>query len=176
VHPSTSHLFPALFPCILLIESWAIWFGGAAMERFEAFRSILVGVDGSPEARRAVDIAFSLAKHYSSKLTLLWVKTPPPAEEQAEGYGLDEYQKAQERLHKQLERSEEEGRQQGLDIAVAEICGNAAAKEIKKFALEHHVDLLVVGHRRLSHVRHLIEGSTSEALLQHSPTSMLIVH
>jgi nucleotide-binding universal stress UspA family protein len=146
------------------------------MENFEAFRSILAGVDGSPEARRAVGIAFSLAKHYSSKLTLLWVKTPPPAEEQAEGYGLEEYKRAQERLHKELEQSADEGRKQGLDIAVVEISGNAAAKEIKKFATEQQVDLLVVGHRHLSRLRHLIEGSTSEALLQHSPTSILIVH
>lgn len=146
------------------------------MESFDAFQSILVGVDGSQEAKRAVGVAFSLAKHYSSKLTLLWVKTPPPAEEQAEGYGLEEYKRAQGQLHRQLERAAEEGRQKGLNIAVAEICGNAAAKEIKEYALEQHVDLLVVGHRHLSRLRHLMEGSTSEALLQHSGASILIVH
>jgi nucleotide-binding universal stress UspA family protein len=149
---------------------------GMTVDGFDAFQSILAGDDGSPEAKRAVAVAFSLAKHYSSKLTLLWVKAPPPAEEQAEGYGLEEHEKAQMLFHKQLEQTAEAGKQQGLDISLVEVSGNMAAKEIQGYSLEHHVDLIVVGHRSLSRWRQLLEGSTSEDLLRHSGTSILIVH
>jgi nucleotide-binding universal stress UspA family protein len=37
------------------------------------FERILVAVDGSPQSMRAVDVAVSLAKKYSSMLTALYV-------------------------------------------------------------------------------------------------------
>jgi nucleotide-binding universal stress UspA family protein len=146
------------------------------MEGFDSFRSILVGFDGSAEAHQAVATAVSLAKHYSSKLTLLWVKTPPPAEEQAEGYGLEEFARDQVQHETQIHVFAKDGRQQGLDINVAELDGNAAAREIEHYIQEHQVDLLVVGHRHLSRLRHLLEGSTAERLLRNSSTSVLVVH
>lgn len=87
------------------------------MQNIDAFQSILVGDDGSPEARRAVDIAFSLAKRYSAKLTLLCVKTPPSAEQQAEGSGLEEHERTQSQLLAEMNRSAEAGRRQGVDVA-----------------------------------------------------------
>lgn len=146
------------------------------MQKFDGFRSILVGDDGSPEMKRAVDTAFSLAKHYSAKLTLLCVKTPPSAEQQAEGYGLEEHERSQSQLQVEVERSAEAGRQQGLDVAVAVTKGDTAAKEIEHYSEEHGVDLLVVGHRDLSRIRYWLEGSTCETLLHQSSASILIVH
>jgi nucleotide-binding universal stress UspA family protein len=146
------------------------------MQNFDGFQSILVGDDGSPEMKRAVDTAFSLASHYSAKLTLLCVKTPPSAEQQAEGYGLQEHERAQSELRGEAERSAEAGRKQGIDVAVAVVRGDTAAKEIERYAEEHGVDLLVVGHRDMSRIRSWLEGSTCDTLLHHSSTSILIVH
>lgn len=146
------------------------------MQKFDGFRSILVGDDGSPEMKRAVDTAFSLANHYSAKLTLLCVKTPPSAEQQAEGYGLEEHERSQAQLQVEAERSAEAGRQMGIDVAVAVTKGDTAAKEIEQYSEEHGVDLLVVGHRDLSRIRYWLEGSTCETLLRHSSASILIVH
>jgi nucleotide-binding universal stress UspA family protein len=140
------------------------------------FQSILVGDDGSPEAKRAVDTALSLAKRYSAKLTLLCVKTPPSAEQEAEGYGLEQYERMQSQLQREVERSAEAGREQGVDVAIVVINGQTAAKEIGAYAEENGVDLLVVGHRDVSRVRHWLEGSTAEHLLRHSSASILIVH
>ena len=146
------------------------------MQKFAGFQSILVGDDGSPEMKRAVDTAFSLAKHYSAKLTLLCVKTPPSGEQQAEGYGLEEHERSQLQLQGEVERSAEAGRQQGIDVAVVVIDGATAAKEIEHYSEEHGVDLLVVGHRDVSRIRYWLEGSTCETLLHHSSVSILIVH
>lgn len=146
------------------------------MQNIDAFQSILVGDDGSPEARRAVDIAFSLAKRYSAKLTLLCVKTPPSAEQQAEGYGLEEHERTQSQLLAEMNRSAEAGRRQGVDVAMAVIDGETAAHEIEQYAEENDIDLLVVGHRDVSRVRYWLEGSTSEKLLRRLAASILVVH
>jgi nucleotide-binding universal stress UspA family protein len=146
------------------------------MENIGGFQSILVADDGLPETKRAVDTAFSLATHYSAKLTLLCVKTPPSAEQQAEGAGLEEHEKSQIQLQAEVERSAEAGRRQGMDVAAAIIEGQTPAKEIEEYAEEHGVDLLVVGHRDLSRVRYWLEGSTCETLLRNSSASLLIVH
>ena len=146
------------------------------MKNIDVFQSILVGDDGSPEAKRAVDTAFSLAKRYSAKLTLFCVKTPPSAEQWAEGYGLEEHERTQSQLVEEMERSAEAGRRQGVDVAIAKINGETAAKEIEDYAEKNGVDLLVVGHRDVSRVRYWLEGSTSEHLLRHSSVSILIVH
>jgi nucleotide-binding universal stress UspA family protein len=140
------------------------------------FRSILVGDDGSPEAKRAVETAFSLAKRYSAKLTLLCVKMPPSAEQRAEGYGLEQHERAQSQLEDEVEQFAKAGRDQGVEVAVVAIDGQTASKEIEHYAEKHGVDLLVVGHRDVSRVRHWLEGSTSEDLLRHSSASILIVH
>src|ERR1700761_3649738 len=126
------------------------------MEPPEIFQSILVADDGSAEAQHAVVTAFSLAKCYNAKIVLLWVKTPPPAEEQAEGYGLEEYQRAQTQREQLLQQSAQDGRQQGLQVPVTEIDSNAVAGEIEKYVEEHAVDLLVVGRRHISGLRHLL--------------------
>ena len=146
------------------------------MQNFDGFHSILAGDDGSPEAKRAVDTACSLAKHYSAKLILLCVKTPPSAEQQAEGYGLEEHARSQSQLQGEVEAAAEAARQLGVDIAFAVINGQTAAKEIEHYVEKHGVDLLVVGRRDVSRFRHWLEGSTSETLLRHSSASILIVH
>jgi nucleotide-binding universal stress UspA family protein len=146
------------------------------MQNVDEFTSILVGDDGSPASQRAVHIAFSLAKRYSAKLTLLCVKTPPSAEQQAEGYGLEEHHRAQARLQEELEKSASAGRQEGLDVTLAVINGQAAGKEIERYTEEHAIDLIVVGHRDVSRVRYWLEGSISQELLRTSTVSILIVH
>jgi nucleotide-binding universal stress UspA family protein len=150
--------------------------GETLMQNIDAFQSILVGDDGSPEAKRAVVIAFSLAKRYSAKLTLLCVKTPPSAEQQAEGYGLEEHERTQSQLRAEVEQSAKSGVQQGVKIAITIINAAEPAKEIEQYAEKNDVDLLVVGHRDVSRVRYWLEGSTSENLLRHSSASILIVH
>jgi nucleotide-binding universal stress UspA family protein len=132
------------------------------MEGFDTFRSILAGEDGSPESQHAIATAVSLAKHYAATLTLLWVRMPPPAEEQAEGYGLEEYRRNQTQCEKHLRQAAEEARGEGVSVIVVEVDGAAAAVEIEKYVTEHTVDLLVVGHRNLSRLRQLLEGSLPE--------------
>jgi nucleotide-binding universal stress UspA family protein len=139
-----------------------------------SFKSILVGDDGSPEAAQAVAVAMSLGEKLGAKVILLGVVPPPSAESQAEGYGLTSSSDAREKLQEQLEGTAQTGRQTGIDVAV-EIVEGTVDSSIEEVAQRTGVDLIVVGRRHMSRMRHWLEGSTSESLVRRCPVSVLVV-
>ena len=140
-----------------------------------AFKTILVGDDGTPEAEQAVEVAISLAQSLSAKLILLGVVGPPSAESQAEGYGLETAAQARERLNETLRRKIQASAHSEIEI-IAEVFEGKPDEVIVQRVEEDFVDLVVVGHRDIARVRHWLEGSTSESLVRHCPVSVLVVH
>ena len=140
-----------------------------------SFNSILVGDDGNPEAEQAVAVAISLGEKLGAKVILLGVVPPPSAESQAEGYGLTSSSNARKKLQEQLERKAQTGRQTGSEVAV-EIVEGTADSSIEEVAQRTGADLIVVGRRHISRIRHWLEGSTSESLVRRCPVSVLVVH
>jgi nucleotide-binding universal stress UspA family protein len=140
-----------------------------------AFKTILVGDDGTPEAEQAVEVAISLAQSLSAKLILLGVVGPPSAESQAEGYGLETVAQARERLNETLRRKLQASAHSEIEI-IAEVFEGKPDEVIVQRVEEDFVDLVVVGHRDIARVRHWLEGSTSESLVRHCPVSVLVVH
>jgi nucleotide-binding universal stress UspA family protein len=138
------------------------------------FERILVGCDGAPEAEHAVEVAIGLAASIGAKVMLLGVVTPPSAESQAEGYALQDPVKVKQRLNEQLTRMADTAKAQGVDIQVEVVEGDPD-KQLEKHASDESADLIVVGHRHVSRLRHWLEHSTSEALLHHAMTSILVV-
>jgi nucleotide-binding universal stress UspA family protein len=139
------------------------------------FEKIIVGSNGAPEAEHAVEIAISLAECIGAKVVLLGVATPPSAEAQAEGYALNDPAAVKQRLMAQLKRMVDSAKARGVDI-VAEVDEGDPEKQIEKHASAEGADLIIVGHRNVSRVRHWLERSTSEALLHKAKTSILVVH
>jgi nucleotide-binding universal stress UspA family protein len=144
-----------------------------AMSRI--FEKIIVGSNGAPEAEHAVEVAISLAECIGAKLVLLGVAPRPSPEAQAEGYALDNPAAVKQRLKSQLARLADEAKARGVEILI-EVDEGDPEKQIEKHASEEGADLIVVGHRNVSRVRHWLERSTSEALLHHAKTSILVVH
>lgn len=139
------------------------------------FQKIIVGCNGAPESEHAVEIAISLAESIGAKVILLGVLTPPAAEAQAEGYALVDPAAMKQRLTNQLTRVADSAKARGVDIQVEVVAGDPE-KQIEKHASEEGADLIVVGHRNVSRMRHWLERSTSEALLNKAKTSILVVH
>ena len=81
-----------------------------------AYKTILVGDDGTPEAERAVDVAMSLAQSLGAKLIVLGVVGPPSPESQAEGYGLETVAQARQRLQERLDRKVQESERSGAEV------------------------------------------------------------
>ncbi|HUY80131.1 MAG TPA: universal stress protein [Acidobacteriaceae bacterium] len=139
------------------------------------FERILVGCNGTPEAEHAVEVAIGLAAGIGAKMVLLGVAIPPSAEAQAEGYALEDSVKVKQRLNEQLTRMADKAKAQGVEILVEVVEGDPE-KQLEKHASEESADLIVVGHRHVSRLRHWLEHSTSEALLHRAKTSLLVVH
>ena len=140
-----------------------------------AFKTILVGDDGTPEAERAVEVAISLAQSLRAKLIVLGVVGPASPESQAEGYGLETVTQARKRLKGKLHRKIQASAQSGIEV-VTEIFEGKPDEVIVQRVEQDSVDLVVVGRRDIARVRHWLEGSTSESLVRHCPVSVLVVH
>ena len=139
-----------------------------------AFKTILVGDDGTPEAERAVEVAISLAQSLGAKLIVLGVVEPPSAESQAEGYGLETVSQARERLKEKLHQKIQAIAQSEIEV-ITEIFEGKPDEVIVQRVEEDSVNLVVVGRRDIARVRHWLEGSTSESLVRHCPVSVLVV-
>jgi nucleotide-binding universal stress UspA family protein len=139
------------------------------------FRSILVGDDGTEEAKRALVIASSLARCCSARVVVASVIEDPSAEQQAEGYGLEDHEGSERRVRKTLEDAASKLAQSGLSVETRLLRGEAE-KALANLATREGCDLIVIGHRHISRFRRWLEGSTSSALLRDTNTSLLIVH
>jgi nucleotide-binding universal stress UspA family protein len=139
-----------------------------------AFKTILIGDNGTAEAERALEVAISLAGSLKAKLIVLGVLTPPSAESQAEGYGLDSAAKAKTMLEGKFSGLQELAQRDGISITT-EIVEGDPEEMIESRAESEEVDLIVVGHRDITRARRWLEGSTSESLVKKSKTSVLVV-
>jgi nucleotide-binding universal stress UspA family protein len=144
------------------------------MNKGTTFQTILVGIDGTPEAENAAVVATSLANNLRARMILLGVLAPLSPESQAEGVGLEKAADERVRLEEQVQNILTAARECGIDI-IAEIAEGEPGKEIERQAENGLVDLIVVGHRDISRVRRWLEGSTSETLVRSCPASVLVV-
>lgn len=139
-----------------------------------AFKTIMTGDNGTPAAERAVNVALSLATALQAHLIVVGVLTPPSAESQAEGYGMDSEAKARTMLEEKFARLKEMAQTKNLSLAT-EIVEGDPEEMIEQRAEAEGVDLIVVGHRDVTRVRRWLEGSTSETLVKKSKVSVLVV-
>jgi len=142
------------------------------------FSKILVAVDGSPFAKRALKYAVEIAKRYGAKLILLHVVlrrfyavTPSEAgvlattvfvkEMEAEGQGI-------------IKEAEDLVKIEGVNYECKMVQG-VPADEIVKCAQAESVDLIVIGSRGLTEVRAFLLGSVSDKVSHHAKCPTLIV-
>ena len=154
------------------------------------FKKILVAVDGSDHAQKAVAIAGNLAGRYDAELVVAHVQTGQPVPEglrhMAEVEHLtgprrtepphlgrlsieiisksDEAQLAAAVGARLLERSVDAARREGaMRVTPLELSGDAA-DALLEAAKEHGVDLVVVGSRGFGAIGGLVMGSVSSKL------------
>jgi nucleotide-binding universal stress UspA family protein len=140
------------------------------------FLNILVAVDGSTHASRALDEAADLARALNSRLTLISVASRTSWRFMAGPYtGLlptqdDADKEAQTTIRAAAARLADE-------MPVTTIVGQgAAAAAIIKHAAEGGHDLIVMGSRGRGGAAAALLGSVSHGVLNHSHVPVLIVH
>lgn len=145
---------------------------------------ILVPVDNSACAGRAVDFAAGLAGSLQAKLTLLHVvtesgslRTPPELKQYAELENVEITEHSLTTAHAQrlLELSAQRARDSGapdVDTALGE---GRAANAILDYADANGVDLIVAGRRGLGSFDELLLGSVSQKILHRSACPCLLI-
>jgi nucleotide-binding universal stress UspA family protein len=152
------------------------------------FEKILVPLDGSEHSIRALEKAVQIAKKFQGKITLIHaysVSVQPiimpeptlsspgiPVLTSEEISGVAEAARASG--GKLLTDGEEKAKAGGVEVGKMLVEGHAV-QEIVKAAKEGNFDLIVMGARGVSHIRGLLLGSVSDAVIHHATCPVLVV-
>jgi nucleotide-binding universal stress UspA family protein len=144
------------------------------------YGQILVAVDGSRSAQRAVDEAVRIAKAPGGKvLALSIVLHPARLVDVASGFAEEqtrdsaEHDVATEALADAKARFE--AAQVPGSVRAADSHGEEIAVVIARIAAEENADLIVMGTRGLSGVKRLLLGSVAESLLRIADRPVMLV-
>ncbi len=142
------------------------------------FKHILLPVDGSPTAARAVETALAIAEAFKSAVTLIYVIDPYAFTGIGTdlSYGQAEYlSAATAEGNESLKQARQVFEARGIEASSAVVEGHAVYRAILDAAVAANADLVVMG----SHGRHglekLILGSVTAQVLAHAHLPVLVV-
>jgi nucleotide-binding universal stress UspA family protein len=139
-------------------------------------RRILVPLDFSRHADHVLEWAAHLAEEHQSRLLLLHAYHLPVEFQQLEGAYLpqDFWASVKSEAEQNLGRYAEPLRARGLEVETI-VREGYPATVIEEEALEQQADLIVIGTRGLSGLKHLLLGSIAERVVQKAPCPVLTV-
>ncbi len=144
------------------------------------FNTILVAVDGSANGKRALDAAVELAKCHNSSVILLHVIADLPLpEEIVEMIAAGEVTESPSEILKTsaeliLQNAKQRCEKAGYTNVRTDYVTGDPARQIQKYADDHIVDLIVIGHRGLDSQSDML-GSVARKLANMMRRSCLIV-
>jgi nucleotide-binding universal stress UspA family protein len=143
------------------------------------FKNILVAVDGSEHAERALEEAIDLARQSHGTLTLVTVVPDPTALALGGGfvYAVD-YESLEgdlQREYRELLDKEKAKVPDEVDSRALLLEGRPSRAIVDEVKSGRH-DLVVMGSRGRGELRSLMLGSSSHEVLHASPVPVLVVH
>lgn len=154
----------------------------AARDRFTlcsviSVQRILVPIDFSPHANAVVEWGAHLALEHDSEMILLHAYHLPVEFQQLEGAYLpaDFWANVKEEALRSLTTYVTDTRAQGIEVT-ATVREGYPASVIEEEACRQKADLIVIGCRGLSGLKHLLLGSIAERVVQRAPCPVLTVN
>ena len=140
-------------------------------------KQVVVGIDGSDQARHAAEVAVALARSHKARLHVItvvrppegwWgvVGSPPPAD--ALSASMEHAQRTV--LDETLAHLDTKG----LEVLASEEIGDPSSALID-YCSRIGADVLVVGRRGAGMVERIVLGSVADRLAHHAPCPLLIV-
>jgi nucleotide-binding universal stress UspA family protein len=144
------------------------------------FKSILVPLDGSPLAERALPAALALGQKFGSQIILLRVldipvPTPPTSRPEVTiGWVREARQHAHQEAASYLEAVQGELDRQGIKTKIL-LRDTAPAEDILDVAGAEDIDLIVMSSHGRSGLARWTFGSVAEKVARHSPCPVLLI-
>ena len=139
------------------------------------YSKILVGMDGSENAYKALDSAIGLAEKMSSELVVLYVIHVPTSVSEYDTFeASDVYSSLERDGDKVLEDCESRAKQHNVRVKTIVASGDPA-QQIIETAKTEGADLIVVGSRGLGTVRSLVLGSVSNKIVHYAKEAVLVI-
>jgi nucleotide-binding universal stress UspA family protein len=130
-------------------------------------KKILVAYDGGEPAKRALDMAVELARKFGASVAVVSVTPVHPGRSP-----IDPWDDRPVHL-KELKEAQQMLRDKGIEAEMMAPSGDPAIT-IEHIAAEGGFDTVVIGSRGLGALSRALQGSTSEHVATHSPTTVIV--
>jgi nucleotide-binding universal stress UspA family protein len=153
------------------------------------FKRLLVPLDGSRFASRAIKYASDVANHFGAEIILLQVVQPatpvptttgmmgtesPTAAQIAAQAALEKDKRNFDRAKRYLSRKAREIRSQGIKVSYKALAGDPAQSTME-CAEKEHMDLIVMTTHGKSGLKRAIMGSVADAVIRESGKPVLTI-
>lgn len=139
------------------------------------FRNILVAIDSSETAQRALGEAVDLAQALNARLTIVCVAPEVPAYAYRAGVDAKKLEHEAEAQTEEILRVAADSIPEDLQVTTLLKHGHAGERIVEQVEAGDH-DLLVMGSRGLGRVTSNLIGSTGAYVHFHSRVAMLVIH
>ena len=138
------------------------------------FTRVLVAIDGSDDAQKALDCALSICQALDADLTVLAVEGKLPAYAASLGEVDEVKREKDEFFNRVLDAARRSAEARGVSIRTDLVLGHSA-DVIVHYAAAHAHDLIVVAHH--AHLLGgMILGSTADRVAHRAPCPVMVVH
>jgi len=137
------------------------------------YRKILVAHDGSPGAFAALTTGIDLAQKLDAEIHMISIKEIPAFPGTMDEV-IEEEDEAEHRFEPVMARAKQLAALKGLTLVTHLLAGHPV-KVITDFVRDHGFDLLVVGFMGHSALYNSLIGSTTDRLVNHAPSAVLVV-
>jgi nucleotide-binding universal stress UspA family protein len=139
------------------------------------FEKVFVAFDGSPESRKACQVAIEIAARFHSSVTVGTVH--PPTKEPTDGHleSLVPFDREGKSLAVLIEELRGSARALGVTSVEPVFLQGDVVPALITFLNGHPHDLAVTGSRGLSRAQRLLLGSVSAGLVGEAPCPVLVV-
>ena len=133
---------------------------------------ILVPVDNSEFALKALDKAIGMAKQEGAELTVMSVALEF---QDVEEIPISYAEKFKDQAKRAVNKASEVAEKAGLKPETRVEIGASPADNIVKYAERSKTDLIVMGHRGITGLDRFLVGSVAGRVVAHAPCSVLVV-
>ena len=137
------------------------------------FKKILIANDGSEGAARALSAAIKLAKEQDADLHMISVEELPRFPASVDEL-IEEKSEANHVYEAVISRAMAQAQAQGVKLTPHVVVGHPVST-ISDFVASGRFDLLVVGYMGHSALYNRLIGSTTDRLVEHAPSAVLVV-